>query len=79
MSRIVVDSQLRRQLNGLNENVELCDESGTTIGHFVPESLYRELLLAWSKANLTEEELERRRKEPRGRTLTEIWQSLGQQ
>jgi len=78
MSRIILDSQLRSKLNGLNDQVELCDEAGATVGHFVPAPLYRELLAAWSKTHLTDEELERRRQEPRGRTLAEIWQSLGQ-
>jgi len=78
MSKMVLNPQLHTQLNGLHEQVEICDEAGKTLGHFVPESLYRELLVAWSKANLSDAELERRRQEPRGRTLAEIWKSLGQ-
>ncbi len=78
MSRVVLDALLRSKLNGLREQVELCDESGMTLGRFLPESLYREMLVAWSKAHLSEEELQRRRQEPRGRTLAEIWQHLGQ-
>jgi hypothetical protein len=78
MSRVTLDSQLRSKLNGLDDQVEICDESGKTLGRFLPESIYRELLVAWSKAHLSDEELERRRKEPRGKTLPEIWQSLGQ-
>jgi len=73
-----LDPQLRSKLNGLNEQLEICDEAGNTLGHFVPEALYRELLVTWSKTHLSDEELERRRQEPRGRTLAEIWQSLGQ-
>jgi hypothetical protein len=78
MSRIILNPQLRSQLNGLQDQVEFCDESGKTVGHFLPEPLYREFLVAWSKAHLSDEELERRRQEPRGRTLAEILQSLGQ-
>jgi hypothetical protein len=78
MSRVILDAQLRSKLNGLIEQLEICDETGQTLGHFVPEPLYRELLMAWSKAHLPDAELERRRQEPRGRTLAEIWQSLGQ-
>ncbi len=78
MSRVILDPELRSKLNGLNEQLEVCDEAGKTLGHFLPESLYRELLLCWSKANLSDEELARRRQEPRGRTLAEIWKSLGQ-
>lgn len=79
MSRVILDPQLRSKLNGLNEQVEICDEAGKTLGHFVPESLYREFLVAWSRSNLSDEELERRRREPRGRTLAEIWKELGQE
>jgi hypothetical protein len=78
MSQVILDSQLRSKLNGLTEQIELCDEFGKTVGHFVPEALYREFLVAWSKAHLSDEELARRREESRGRTLAEIWKSLGQ-
>jgi hypothetical protein len=79
MSRVMLDAQLRSKLNGLDDQVEICDESGQTLGRFLPESLYRELLLAWAKADLPDEELQRRRQEPAGRTLAEIWEKLGQQ
>jgi hypothetical protein len=79
MSRVVLDQQLRSKLRGLNDQVEICDESGKTVGRFLPESLYRELLLAWAKADLPEEALQQRRQEPRGRTLAETWTKLGQQ
>lgn len=78
MSRVVLDSELRSKLNGLGDQVEICDESGQTVGRYLPESLYRQFLVAWSKANLSDEELERRLNEPRGRTLAEIWNILGQ-
>jgi hypothetical protein len=76
MSQITLDSQLRAKLNGLNDQIEICDETGKTVGRYLPESLYRELLLAWSKADMPDEELQRRRREPRGRTLPEIWDRL---
>jgi hypothetical protein len=78
MDRLILNSQLRFELPTLTEQIEFCDEAGNTVGHFVPESLYRELLVAWSRAHLTDEELARRRQEPRGRTLAEIWKTLGQ-
>ncbi len=79
MSRVMLDPQMRSKLNGLDDQMEICDESGRTLGRFLPESLYRELLLAWSKADLPDEELQRRWQEPRGCTLAEIWEKLGQQ
>ncbi len=76
MSKITLDPQLRSRLNGLDASLEICDETGKTVGHYLPEAFYREFLVAWSKVNLSDEELQRRRQEPRGRTLAEIWQTL---
>ena len=78
MTKVTLDESLKSKLNGLAEQVELCDETGQTVGHFLPPDLYRELLLAWADSQISPEELERRRREPRGRTLAEIWKSLGQ-
>lgn len=78
MSRVTLDAELRAKLNGLSEQLEICDESGKPVGHFLPDRLYREFLVAWSRAHLSDEELHRRRQGPRGRTLAEIWQRLGQ-
>ena len=36
MTRVTVDPTLRAKLNGLNTQTELCDESGHTLGLFVP-------------------------------------------
>jgi hypothetical protein len=35
MSKITLDESLRTKLNGLEQALELCDESGRTIGHFL--------------------------------------------
>jgi hypothetical protein len=78
MSKVILDPSLRAKLNNLEHELEHCDEHGHTLGHFLPAAVYQELLLAWADAHITEEELERRRREPRGRTLAEIWKSLGQ-
>jgi hypothetical protein len=78
MTKVILDESLKAKLNGLNEHLELCDEAGQTVGHFLTDEEYRELLLEWADSQITPEELERRRREPRGRTLAEIWQRLGQ-
>jgi hypothetical protein len=36
MPKIVVDAVLRRQLQAINQPVDLCDESGQVLGRFVP-------------------------------------------
>ena len=44
MSKITLDATLRAKLNGLNESLEVCNEDGETVGHFLPASAYRKLL-----------------------------------
>lgn len=78
MDKIILDQSLRSKLTRPNETLEFCDESGRTLGHFLPPEIYRELLLAWSREHISDEELERRMQEPGGRTLAEIWKRLGQ-
>jgi hypothetical protein len=77
MQKLVVDDDLRSKLNDLQGELEFCDASGRTLGHFVPTDLYREMLVAWSEGHISEEELNRRMNEPGGRSLHEIWQRLG--
>jgi hypothetical protein len=76
MGKIVLDADLRAKLNGLNETVEVWDESGRLLGHFVPLAPPVEPICPWDPT-ITLEELERRRQEPGGRTLPEIWKRLG--
>jgi hypothetical protein len=78
MSKVIVDETLRAHLPDLAEQLEFCDEHGKTLGHFLPESVYQAFVRSWMEANISEDELQRRRAEPRGRTLAEIWKSLGQ-
>jgi len=77
MGKVILDDALKSKLNGLDEQLELCDEGGQTIGQFLPQALYRDLLVAWSKAWISDEELERLRRQQGGRPLAEIWKDLG--
>jgi len=79
MSKLILDPELQTKLNGLNQQVEVCDESGRTVGHFLPVAVYDELLYAALAAESphSKEELRRRRQETAGRSLDEIWTSLG--
>ena len=36
MTRVIVDNILRSKLHNLTEPLELCDPSGTVLGHLVP-------------------------------------------
>jgi hypothetical protein len=75
MGRVVLDEGTGAKLRGVDE-VELCDEAGQKVGRFLSEKLYRRLLYDWANAQITDEELERRRQQPGGRTLAEIWARL---
>jgi hypothetical protein len=80
MSKVILDQTLREKLNGLTEQLEVCNEAGQTVGRFLPEQEYRKLLYAAVEAACpyTKEELERSRREPGGRSLAEILKSLEQ-
>jgi hypothetical protein len=75
MAKVILDESVWAKLRGAEE-AELCDQSGQKVGHFLSEKLYRRLLYDWANAQIGDEELERRRRQPGGRTLEEIWQRL---
>lgn len=77
MIRVTLDEALRSKLNGLNDQVEVCDEAGRTLGHFLPADLYHEMMYAWLKTQTPDEEIERLRQQTGGRPLAEIWKTLG--
>jgi hypothetical protein len=75
MVRMVLDPNLHAKLEGVRE-VEFCDASGRTVGHFLSEEAYRRLLYEWANAQISDEELQRRLEEPGGRSLDEILADL---
>ena len=79
MTKVVLDDALRSKLNGLNEQLELCDETGKTLGRFLPESSYRQTLYAAVEAVCPHgpEEREQLRKATGGMSLAEFWKRLG--
>ncbi len=76
MTKLVLDRLLREKLRDVRQ-AELCDESGRTLGHYLSEEAYRHLVCQWANAQVTDEELERRRQAPGGKTLAQIWARLG--
>ncbi len=76
MTKILVDEALRKKLTNVDELAELCDESGKTLGIFYPAEPQETKLPAGFKSPISDDELERRRKEQGGRTLAEIWAEL---
>ena len=70
MTKVMLDKQTISKLSNLTEAIELCDESGKTLGHFLPEvdkEVYKRIQIP-----ISEEELSRREKEGGGRTLDQI-------
>lgn len=76
MNRIVVDPSLLSRLSNLDSRMEFCDESGKTLGYFVPASEQERLLYAWARAAFSDEEIERARAENGGLTVAEVLADL---
>ena len=72
MNRITVHAPLKTQLDGLAEPVEVVDETGRRLGHFVPAPA----TMASDDCPYSSEELERMRDEEGGRALPDVWMSL---
>jgi hypothetical protein len=71
MSKITVDEPLKAQLTGLDQPIEMIDQSGKPLGHFLPAKVYHDLVYALAFAEVDEEELEERRREPGGVSTAE--------
>jgi hypothetical protein len=80
MVKVELDPTTRTKLDGVTEHVELCDEHGRTIGHFLPPEEFDRLFFNALAAETghSAEELRQSFKETGGRPLKEIWQRLGQ-
>jgi hypothetical protein len=72
MSKVVVDAALRAKLNGLDREIEFCDEAGNVLGYFLTPKEHEQLMYAWAKSQVTDEELEAARKEQGGMTTEEL-------
>jgi hypothetical protein len=44
-------------VESLDSEVEICDESGRTIGYMLPPALHREIMYAWAKSLFSDEEI----------------------
>lgn len=81
MSQIVVKGEMSDTLAAISGEADLVDESGRLLGHFIrvaPDTDPQKI--DWPRADfpaISEEEIQRRRKQSCGRTLAEIWKSLG--
>jgi hypothetical protein len=64
MTRVVVDDALRTKLCNLTQPLELCDNSGHVLGHFLPD-----VVDEGREPQIGAEELQRR-KQNKGKTYT---------
>ncbi len=76
MTRVTIDAATRSKLKGLAGLLELCDESGRTIGYFHPtvHAMGGEKSKFYSPH--TDEEIEELRKQRGGRPLADILRDL---
>ena len=74
MVRVTVDQAFCAKLGGLDLPVELCDEQGRVVGHFIPEQ--NRSAYEGTEPPISDEELERRFREESGRPLSDILHDL---
>jgi hypothetical protein len=77
MSKVIVDEVLRSTLEMCAAPVELCDQSGRLLGHFVPVGLTGPISRPADGCPHSEAELQVLRNQTGSRPLAEIWKSLG--
>jgi hypothetical protein len=74
MTRLIVDSTTGARLSQVKHPLELCDDSGRVLGHFVPAvdpALYPKL-----EPQISEDEMRRREQKGGGRPLSAILADL---
>jgi hypothetical protein len=76
MTRVILDRATLARLHDLKERLEVCDESGETLGFFQPAPSRDRSLYATAQVPVTEAELDRAEQQPGGRTLAEILADL---
>ncbi len=79
MTRVVVDASLQVKLPQVDSSFEFCDESGRTLGYYVPAPDQLGPLYDWARTEFTDEEIEQARREPRGLTTAEVLARLREQ
>jgi hypothetical protein len=72
MTRVTVDPTTQAKLNNFTGILEVCDESGRTLGYFHPVVQPVDAGRAAIQSPFSKEEVERRRQQRNGRPLAEI-------
>jgi hypothetical protein len=74
MTRLIVDSATLTKLRDARQTLELCDDLGRVVGHFVPTLDPSQC--STLEPQVSEEELDRRERFGGGRSLAEILADL---
>jgi hypothetical protein len=78
MSKVVVDSALQAKLTDPSGVVEVCDQQGRTIGFFHAANDASTASGGRLRSPVSDEEIQRRRRQKRGRPLRDILDDLEQ-
>lgn len=70
--KVTCQEFLRLQLDDLEQELEVCDKSGRTIGRYLPKAIYDRLANPAARADFTEAELEAAENQTGGRTTEEV-------
>jgi len=76
MQKLILAPQLLPDFVGVGHQLELCDPSGQTVGYFMPLVEYSPELYAWARVQISDDELNRRKLEPDGRSTAEVVERL---
>ena len=74
MTRFVLDSTTGAKLQGARQPLELCDQTGRVLGHFIP--LVEQAISPMLEPQIGEDEIRRRELQGGGRSLAEIMADL---
>lgn len=77
MSQVIVDDTMGARFDSCKTPVDICDRTGRVLGKFVPAQPLETISAPADRRPYTEEQLEAMRRETGGRSLSEIWKSLG--
>ena len=77
MNQVIIDQATRAKLEAVSETVELRDETGRILGHFVPTELSGKGSNEDRACPYSDEEIHQLRQQTGGRSLDEIWKRLG--
>ena len=74
--KFALDAGAAHALRGFREQVELTDPAGERVGYFIPAREDSDESYEWVGAQITDEELDRRRQETGARTTAEVLKRL---